>query len=242
MANRLNIIITGSAGGLGNLIAEYLYKSKYNIIGIDLLPIEEINLTEYYLNEYYQYDLSDVAKIPKLIERIINEKKRIDILINNASVRQFKNFDLFTFEELDKYIKVNIQAIYYLTSAVLPFMKSNNFGRIINISSISAYNGYRTGSLYCSTKMSLITFAEAFSRELDEGRNNITINTICPDSFRKISGEKLKAFEQITKIIIKRINSIIDSDVNGRVYNGFTLRNRLLFFSLYMKKSLNFLR
>ena len=115
-------------------------------------------------------------------------------------------------------------------------MRKNKFGRIINISSISAFNGYKTGSLYCSTKSALLPFAEALSKELEEENNNITINTICPDSFVTIRGEKLEDFDKITGKIKERIREIIDGNGNGKVYNIFPFRSRIRYILSSLKK------
>ena len=243
MQEKRNVLITGGAQGLGKYIVESLYKKYFNIIIIDIKPIDELPKDfRIKISAYYQVDLAMLDEVDRVVRNIIKQFKKIDVLINNASMRIFKDFIDFSEKDISKYLIVNIHSPLIIIKRLLPIMKNNNFGRIINISSISAYNGYSTGSLYCSTKMGLITFAESLSREFKKENNNVTINTICPDSFRKIDGQKLKNDENIIGSVIKSIDKIINSNVNGRVYNAFIIRNRLLSFLLYLKKSMNFMK
>jgi len=68
-------------------------------------------------------------------------------------------------------------------------MKEKGYGRIINVASLSGFQGYKTGSLYCSTKAALIRFTESLGKDLEKRDSDVTANVICPDSFSSVEGE-----------------------------------------------------
>ena len=106
-------------------------------------------------------------------------------------------------------------------------MKKNGFGRIINISSISAYKVYDTGSLYCSSKRALIAFTEALGKELEPLNGSVTVNAICPDSFSRIDGTGLKNYDLITGSVLADIERIIKSRSNGTTISVFTFKHKI---------------
>lgn len=238
----MNILITGGVRGLGRELGDYLSEKGNNIIVIDLESDDNLDADFRRKYKYYRFDLNNYEGINSLLETVINDYGNIDVLINNASLRNFKYFSEYNDTEIINYVNVNMKSIFLITYYALKRMIENNFGRIINISSVSAYKGYSTGSLYCSLKSSLLTFNESVSRELNVKEKNVTLNTICPDSFMKISGEKLKNYDRIVNKVIQKVIYIIASKVNGKIFNVFSLKSKIKYLFVYFIKSFSFLR
>ena len=229
MNNRqLKVLITGGSRGLGRKIADYLAKQGHGVSVIDIAAKSDTEAS--YLSAlegYYECDLSNTHAIEDTFTSIINKAGKIDLLINNAAIREFKKLEEFKPEEIERNINVDFIAPVILSNLCLPLMKKNKFGRIINISSISAYRVYCNGSLYCSSKRALIAFTEALGKELSDLNGTVTVNTICPDSFSRIDGTGLKDGQWITQAILGKIDNIIESRLNGKAINIFTLRHKI---------------
>lgn len=214
----MNILITGGGRGLGKLMVENLSKPNNHIFVLDRLPNEKVD-SDFLKNKsnYYEVDLNDFESVKKILDEIISKYGRVDVIINNAAIRDFNSIEQFTEDDIVKNVKVNFETPILLIGKILPLMIKNNFGRIINISSISGLKGYSEGSLYCSTKSSLIVFTESLALDLSLLRKNITANAILPDSFQTREGGKLKNHEYVTSTITKMTNEIISTNVNGKI-------------------------
>ena len=221
------VLITGGIQGLGKYISIRLLDNGYKIIVFDK---KNIKSSDDFINKikYYQIDLNDINGVKNLIKKVIEENGKIDILINNAAIRDFKSFDEFTYSELENYANVNFISSIILTNEVIPYMKINGYGRIIFISSMSAFRGYKTGSLYCSLKSAINRFVEAASFDLKKDIN-ITINVICPDSFQTINGEKLRYYNSILFKIYNSISSFIKNNKTGRVIIAASIFRKIIF-------------
>jgi NAD(P)-dependent dehydrogenase (short-subunit alcohol dehydrogenase family) len=214
------VLLTGVSQGLGLYLCKELIKHNFKIIGIDLPDKNKLSpdLLKI-LTNYYSFDLSNTIAISKLINEIISENGNIHILINNAGIKSFKQLTAYSDEEYCKVVNVNFLAPVMLAKQLLPSMDKQEYGRIINIASNAGFEGYRTGSAYCSTKGALHLFTQAVAQELSKG---ITINTISPSTIATaehikshpgINPGNLISPQKIASIIMK----IIDGDLNGRV-------------------------
>jgi NAD(P)-dependent dehydrogenase (short-subunit alcohol dehydrogenase family) len=215
----MNILITGGGRGLGKLIVENLSKSNHHIFILDRLPNDKVD-SDFLKNKsnYYEVDLNDFESVKKILDEIISKYREVDVIINNAAIRNFHSIEQFTEDEIVKNVKVNFETPVLLIGKILPLMIKNNFGRIINISSISGLQAYSKGSLYCSTKSALMVFTESLALDLSLLQKNITANAILPDSFQTREGEKLKDYEYVTNAITKMTNEFINTNVNGKIH------------------------
>lgn len=235
--NKRTILITGGAKGLGKYLAEHLSNEGHDIIIADIQPLE--NVPEVYrasIHDYFEIDLSDYDAAKSILENIMVKYKIIDVLINNASIRIFKDYVDFDELDIEKYINVNFRVPIFLIKKLYPMMKKNGYGRIINIASISAYKGYISGTMYCSTKSALVKFTEAFGRELKDCEDNVTVNVIVPDAFSTVEGEKLEGYDHITRSIAKTIDEMLVSDRNGQVIPVLMKRTKFVYFLSNLKQ------
>lgn len=168
----MNILVTGASKGIGRAIAQIL-KDSGNVY---VTARNQKVLSEFDGAGYFVCDLADENQLVKLGNFI--EENQIDVLVNNAGEYIYQGIDEVEFETLNHIISVNLKAPIYLMSRAVPYMRSQKFGRIINIGSISGVMGEAHASLYSSTKAGVIGLSKATGLELAEF--GITVNTINP--------------------------------------------------------------
>lgn len=185
LTNR-RILYTGAAGGLGHDTTLALLKAGAHVVGIDNDP-EKIaklqaaanSLPEPRLN-IVQVDLSNVDALERVLAELIRNEP-FDVLINNAAIYPSKPFEDFTLEEFRTVQAVNVDAAIICAKALLPGMRSRNWGRIINVSSITFYGGWENLAPYVQSKGALVGLTRAWAREF--GKWGITVNAIAPGAF-----------------------------------------------------------
>lgn len=179
MKKNKNILITGSSRGIGLSIATTLNHCGYNVFitGRDENRLKKAK-EDYGFCDYFVYDLTKKDAVEELINELEKKHKKVDVLINNAGDYVYNQIETTTNEEIERIITLNTKVPFLLTKRVVPNMKKNEWGRIINIGSISGAVGEGNASLYSMTKSSLIGFSKALALELAE--HKITVNTINP--------------------------------------------------------------
>ncbi len=167
-----NILVTGASRGIGKVIASEL-NFNYNVFAT---ARNEKLLKELDVTDYCVCDLSNIVDLTVLSDFI--EKNNIDILINDAGEYIYNKIEDSNVEKLEEIFKINAIAPILLMSKVVPYMKKQKWGRIINIGSISGVMGEAYASAYSATKASLIGLSKATALEL--AQDNITVNVINP--------------------------------------------------------------
>lgn len=174
-------IVTGAARGLGRATAERLYQRGASVaVNVrDLARAQEVVES---LGERALAVPGDIAAngIPEdIVHRTLERFGRVDILVNNAALARSTRFGELSADEWREALEVNLTAPFLLTKAVLPAMKAQQYGRIINISS-SAGRMVSTlgGAHYTASKAGLLGLTRASAKEL--GKFGITVNAICP--------------------------------------------------------------
>ena len=168
----MNILVTGASKGIGRAIAENL-----KAVGqVYVTGRNEEALKSFDNAGYFVCDLANEDELVKLGEFI--QERSIDVLVNNAGEYIYGCIDEVSLSDLNHIIAVNLKAPIYLTNCAVPYMKSQRFGRIINIGSISGVIGEAHAILYSSTKAGLIGLSKAAGLEL--AQYGITVNTINP--------------------------------------------------------------
>ena len=167
-----NILVTGASRGIGKVIASEL-NFNYNVFAT---ARNEKLLKELDVTDYCVCDLSNIVDLSVLSDFI--EKNNIDILINDAGEYIYNKIEDSNVEKVEEIFKINAIAPILLMSKVVPYMKKQKWGRIINIGSISGVMGEACASAYSATKASLIGLSKATALEL--AQDNITVNVINP--------------------------------------------------------------
>ena len=126
-----------------------------------------------------QTDISDCASVRKTISPILEKLGGVDILVNNAGISRLCQFMDLSEEILDQHVKTNVLGAVYCTKLAIPYIVGHNYGRIINISSVTGPFVADPGDCaYALTKAALIGFTKSLSVEF--AAHNITVNAICP--------------------------------------------------------------
>lgn len=213
---------------MGKEIADSFLERGASVIIFDWAPAEELSPDfRRALLDYRQVDLGDRDELlSACLHTMQRTADRLDILVNNAWPRVFSPFASFSPDEIVHCLQRSLQASFLLTHFAMQKMKANGFGRIINISSRSAFSGYSSGALYCSTKMALVTFHESLSRELKHMNEDLAILTLCPDAFSEPDGSISAGGAKVIRSIWKRIIQFVAGGRSHIRYVGST-KNRL---------------
>jgi len=126
-------------------------------------------------------DVTQYSDVQSVIDETINQFGRIDFLINNAGIHNDKVVSKMKHDEWNSVIGTNLNGTFNFSKAVLPIMKKQKFGRIINISSFAAFRGISGASNYVASKAGIIGFSKSLAKEV--AKDNITVNVIAPGYF-----------------------------------------------------------
>jgi len=178
-----NVLITGGSRGIGKACVKMFLDAGANVAFTFRSAQQEADriLTEFdgtNLLKHYHVDLSDKDQINGAVVSILNDFKTIDVLVNNAGIWKEAAIDKMTLDEWNEMMNVNLTSIYLLSHLIVPVMKKNNFGRIINIASTAGQRGEADHSHYAASKGALISLTKSLASEL--GKNNITVNCVAP--------------------------------------------------------------
>lgn len=164
-------VITGSASGIGYETAIALarsgiftYATMRNLQKVTNL--ESIRDKEMLPLKTLQLDVTDDASVNKAIQTIISESGRIDVLVNNAGYGLVGAFEDLSMDEIRHQFETNFFGVIRVMQSVLPLMRKQKFGIIVNISSGAGRFGYPSGSAYVSTKFALEGLSESIAYEL----------------------------------------------------------------------------
>ena len=177
-------LVTGSARGIGAVTAEAFYQAGASVALLDInggacqQRAESIDAGGVRVAAY-QTDVTDEAQVLKTVDRILDRFQRIDVLVNNAGILHHIPIEEKTVAEFEKVIKVNLTGAFILCKAVVPVMKKQGGGKIVNISTLGARTG-RPGVAvdYSGSKAGLMGMTRSLAKEL--GPSGIYVNAIAP--------------------------------------------------------------
>lgn len=171
------VLITGASSGIGKSIGEFLHKKGYKVYGSSRNPKhKELNGIH-----FVKLDVTKQETITSAIDFVIEKENRIDFLINNAGKGITGALEEIPEEEILHNFEVNYLGVLRVIRTVLPFMRKQKSGMIINITSIAGYMGLPFRGIYSATKGALELTTEAFRMELNPF--NIKMTNIAPGDF-----------------------------------------------------------
>ena len=188
-------IVTGGTRGIGRGIAELFAKhgAKVIITGRSAAnsTAAEINsaVSPEHAVKYIGCDMADRAAINSLIESVLKDYGRIDVLVNNAGVTEDTLFIRMSDEQWNSVIDTNLNAVFHITQPVVKAMSKQKSGCIINMSSVVGLHGNPAQVNYATTKAGLIGFTKSLAKEY--GRRGIRVNAIAPGFIRTEMTDKL---------------------------------------------------
>ena len=199
------VIVTGASRGIGRQIAKTLaikgniVIANYNKSEKEALILKQEVEEEGREIELFKADVSNVEEVKNLVKFVIDKFGRIDVLVNNAGISQFKVFTDITDTDWDEMIRNNLSSVFYMTREVVPFMVREKEGCIINISSIWGQVGASCESHYAVSKAGVDALTKSLAKEL--GPSNIRVNSIAPgiiqtDMNSRLNEDELKDLKE----------------------------------------------
>ena len=177
-----SIIVTGGGSGIGRSICEILAKNNFTVQVLDMCldsAYETASLIESKGGKAYplKVDVTNFDEVNQAIQNI-GEASQLFGLVNSAGIAHIGNIESTTSNDMDKLYQVNIKGAFYCSQAVIPFMKANNEGVIVNLASIAASVGIQDRFAYSMTKGAVLSMTYSIARDyIDFG---IRCNSVSP--------------------------------------------------------------
>ena len=202
------IAITGGTDGIGRALVEAFLKKGAKVSTCSRTPEKLDHLKTEFSGIPLFTLVADVSKeedCKNFIEKTIQEFGGIDVLINNAGVRQDTLLMSMTDEQWDTVLDTSLQGMYNVTKAVLNPMLMNRYGRIVNMVSLSGIKGLPGQVNYSAAKGGMIGATKALAQEI--AKRNITVNAVAPGFIKTDMTEELNEKELSNMIPMKRFGS-----------------------------------
>lgn len=216
-------IITGGTRGIGyetvklfteNNATVILFGSKKETVDNAIERLKKEDITAY---GYYP-DLNNYEEVKEVVEEINNKYGHIDVLVNNAGISANKIIDDTSYEDFEKIINLNVNAMFSVTKAVVPYMKKQHNGVILNTSSMVSIYGQPSGIGYPTSKFAVNGFTKSLAREL--GSYNIRVNAVAPG---------VTNTDMVAKLPKEVIEPLIKTIPLGRIGEPKDIANAFLF-------------
>lgn len=223
MLDKKVAIVTGGTKGIGLEIVKVFKENKADVVlfgsrketvdkAVEQLKNEGIDVLGYYPN------LNSPKEIEEVIKDIYEKYGHIDILVNNAGISANKKIEDTSFEEFQDIINLNLNALFNMSKIVVPYMKNNKEGVILNTSSMVSIYGQPSGVGYPSSKSAVNGFTKSLAREL--APFNIRVNAVAPG---------ITNTDMVAKLPKEMIEPLIKTIPLGRIGEPRDIANAFLF-------------
>lgn len=204
-----NALVTGGSRGIGRAIVERLAAAGMDVtftyLGNEAAAKEVVSANPGLKITAVRVDARDSEAVSQCVEALVERVGTIDVLVNNAGVIRDNLLPMLEDDDLREVFSTNIEGVFHFCRAAVPFMMSKRYGRIINISSVSAEKGGRGQTNYAASKGAINSFTKALAVEV--GRRGIRVNAVAPGvietemskEVRDLAGEEI-----ISNIVLKR--------------------------------------
>ncbi len=188
---KINVILTGSTGGIGGAILESLYNCNANIIATGTNQNKLNNIKEKFGKVITKkFDITEHNSIEKFVDECSDIfQNRIDVLINNAGVTNDNLTIRMKLDEWNRVINLNLTSTFIISKNVIKKMLKNKNGKIINITSVVGHTGNIGQANYAASKAGLIGMSKSLA--LEYGKKNIKINCISPGFIKSEMTDKI---------------------------------------------------
>lgn len=201
-------IVTGARRGIGRGIALLLAQNgaKVVVTDIDQADCQKV------VNEIKQLggdgfalkvDVTLEEDIKNMVKSTIDKYGRIDILVNNAGIFVQEPLDQMEVSSIDRVLAVNLRGMLLTNKNIIPIMKSQNYGKIINLASIAGFVAFDLASIYCSTKGGVVTMTKELAAGL--GKYHINVNAVAPGVIETPMTEGILASEEGKQAMLNAI-------------------------------------
>lgn len=214
------VLITGGSRGIGaaaaKLFSEFgaivCFTYNRNIRAAKKLLANDKNIFA------YNVSATDEKAINATVKLILKKFGRINVLVNNLGIWEYGEADKMSLNDWRKTIQVNIDSMFLFSKAVIPSMKKEKYGKIINISSTAGQRGEANHSHYAASKGAMIAYTKSLASEL--GTYNINVNSVAPgwvmtDMSESAFENKKEEKEILSAIPLKRVATA--EDISGAI-------------------------
>jgi len=234
------VLITGGSRGIGKACVELFIQAGATVAFTYFTKEEKANeMVSGHRNhskiKSYKVNISNPEEIEETIKQVIADFGNIHVLVNNAGIWKESAIEKMSLEQWNETLSINLTSAYLFVKFVVPQMKINKYGRIVNVASTAGQRGEAFHSHYAASKGGMISFTKSLASEL--GRFNITVNSVAPGwvytdmtkepledkaCFEKVIGDiplkKIALPEEIAGPVLF-LASDLASHINGEILN-----------------------
>jgi len=171
------VLITGGSSGIGKSVGEFLANKNYTVYGTSRFP-EKYSSSKFPI---IKLDVTQSTSINECVSELISKTGQIDVLVNNAGVGITGPLEEIPMEEMKRNFETNLFGPINMINAVLPYMREQKSGQILNITSIAGYMGLPFRGIYSASKGALELITESYRMELK--LFGITMSNVAPGDF-----------------------------------------------------------
>jgi len=197
------VVITGASSGMGEAAAKHLSALGATVV-LGARRADRIEKLAKEINDKggkalaIAMDVTQRDQVKKLVDATVAEFGRVDVLLNNAGIMPLSLVESLHVDEWDKMIDVNLKGVLNGIAAVLPYMKEQKSGQIINTSSVAGHKVFSGSAVYSATKFAVRALTEGLRMEVKP--HNIRTTIVCPGAV------KTELLEHITDADVKQAN------------------------------------
>ncbi|WP_262148130.1 SDR family oxidoreductase [Chryseobacterium foetidum] len=197
------IVITGASSGMGEAAAKHLAELGATVV-LGARRAEKIEQLAKQINETggkalaVKADVIHLEQVKNLVDTAVKQFGKVDVILNNAGIMPLSPMDRINVEEWNSMIDVNIKGVLNGIAAVLPYMKEQKFGQIINTASVAGHKVFNGSAVYSATKYAVRALTEGLRMEVKP--YNIRTTIVCPGAV------KTELLEHISEADIQQAN------------------------------------
>lgn len=193
------VIVTGAAQGIGAALTDFFAGAGAHVVAVDrnAAALASRHDRSGAAVSLAAIDITDRAAVDALVAECVADGGRVDILVNNAGITRDAVVWRMSDEQWSDVLAVHLSAMFYLTRAVAPQMRAQEFGRIVNVTSYTGLHGNVGQANYAAAKAGVVGFTKTTAKEL--ARFGVTVNAISPNAatpmVAAVPAEKLAELE-----------------------------------------------
>lgn len=194
-------VVTGGSRGLGQAMCERFASEGAKVVAVDMAELAYKNDNV----EFYKLNVTSPEDINKFKEYMVEKYHKVDILVNNAGITRDAMTRKMTDEMWDLVLNVNLKGVFNMGRAFGPLMEENNYGTIINISSVVGVFGNIGQANYAASKAGVIGLTKTWAKEFARKGAKVRCNAIAPgyimtDMLKTVPEELLEKFAKLTML------------------------------------------